>query len=195
MFNKRLFYYLLINVVVSAVTVFLVLSFWERSHPPSEIPSPEPVSILPTALASTSAPAYQATPTSLPDATLPAQDSPSTVPPQSTATLPALPDEPQIKIVTIIGIGDLATEHVQIQSISPDAISLTNWRLETSTGQVYTFPQITLFEYGAVDLYTRAGVNSVVALYWGRSAPVFHRGDRAVIYDTEGNVQAVYSIP
>jgi hypothetical protein len=35
----------------------------------------------------------------------------------------------------------------------------------------------------------------VVALYWGRSTPIFQSGDRAVIYDADGNVQAVYSIP
>jgi hypothetical protein len=60
---------------------------------------------------------------------------------------------------------------------------------------VYVFPKITLFEFGAVDLYTRAGINSVVALYWGRSNAVFESGDQAVIYDADGNVQAVYSIP
>jgi hypothetical protein len=196
MFNKRLFYYLLINVIVSAVTVLLVLSLWERAHPAGEVITPEPVSFLPTALASALPPTDSPTPRASLAETAPAADPPLTpAPAQPTATLPAPPESPQIKIVTIIGVGDLATEHVQIQSVSPDAISLTNWRLETSTGEVYTFPQITLFEYGAVDLYTRAGVNSVVALYWGRSAPVFHRGDRAVIYDTEGNVQAVYSIP
>jgi len=30
---KRLFYYLIINVIVSACTVFAVLTYWERTHP------------------------------------------------------------------------------------------------------------------------------------------------------------------
>ena len=193
MFNKRLVYYLIINVIVSAATVLLVLSLWERAHPPAEVPAPEPISALPTALASALPPTMTPAPATE-NAASPAPATPVSTP-QATEPLPAPPDDPRIKIVTIIGVGDLATEHVQIQSVSPEAIALENWRLETSTGEVYIFPKITLFEYGAVDLYTRAGVNSVVALYWGRSAPVFHRGDRAVIYDAEGAIQAVYSIP
>lgn len=115
--------------------------------------------------------------------------------PIPTATYPPEPENNIIKIITIVGVDDLATEHLQIQSLSPEALSLEGWRLETNDGQVYHFPKITLFEHGAVDLYTRAGINSVVALYWGRSTPIFQSGDQAVIYDSEGNVQAVYSIP
>ena len=122
-------------------------------------------------------------------------DSPAESEPVATTTPPPEPENNIIKILTIVGINDLATEHLQIQSLNPEALSLEGWRLETNDGQVYYFPKITLFEHGAVDLYTRAGINSVVALYWGRSTPIFQSGDRAVIYDAEGNVQAVYSIP
>ena len=110
-------------------------------------------------------------------------------------TAPPPPDDSKIRIVSIVGVDDLATEHIQIRSVSSDALALEGWRLETNDGLEYYFPKITLFEHGAVDLYTRAGINSVVALYWGRSTPIFQSGDRAVIYDAEGNVQAVYSIP
>ena len=105
------------------------------------------------------------------------------------------PENSNIKIASIVGVDDLATEHIQIRSVSSEALPLEGWRLETNDGLVYIFPKITLFEYGAVDLYSRAGINSVVALYWGRSTPVFQSGDQAVIYDADGNVQAVYSIP
>ena len=198
--SKRLFYYLVINIIVSAVTVWAVLSIWERAHTPDETATPQPISRLPTALASAQplmdTPAPQISPTPLVNKATPTQNQSSADGiPQATVAWPLPPESPQIKITTIVGIGDLATERLQIQSVSPDAISLENWRLETSTGEVYTFPKITLFEYGAVDLYSRTGINSVVALYWGHSAPVFHRGDRVVIYDTEGEVQAVYSIP
>ncbi len=115
--------------------------------------------------------------------------------PAATQTAPPTPENSTIRVVSIVGVDDLATEHIQIRSVSSEALPLEGWRIETNDGLVYIFPNITLFEYGAVDLYSRAGINSVVALYWGRSTPVFQSGDRAVIYDAEGNVQAVYSIP
>lgn len=247
---KRLLFYLVINVVVSSVTILLVLNIWDRSHR-SETAELESVSLLPTVIASAVPPT--STPTPGPSLTvrpyevgpgetlseialvfgvsvdqlleindldnpddlrigmtlqIPVQgsiaqennpagqdDAPADSEPMPTATPPPQPESNIIKIITIVGVDDLASEHLQIQSLSPEALSLEGWRLETNDGQVYYFPKITLFEHGAVDLYTRAGINSVVALYWGRSTSIFQSGDRAVIYDAEGNVQAVYSIP
>lgn len=247
---KRLLFYLMINVVVSSVTILLVLNIWDRSHR-SETADSESVSLLPTVIATAVPPTN--TPSALPTLAvrpyevgpgetlseiavvfgvsidqlleinkldnpddlrvgmtlqIPVQgaiaqennpanldDSPVESEPMLTATPPPQPESNIIKILTIVGINDLATEHLQIQSLHPEALSLEGWRLETNDGQVYYFPKITLFEHGAVDLYTRAGINSVVALYWGRSTPIFQSGDRAVIYDAEGNVQAVYNIP
>jgi LysM repeat protein len=247
---KRLFYYLLLNIIVSAATTLIVLTIWDRTHR-TETTQPEPVSFLPTAIAS----AIHLTETPTPQPTLALRpykveagetlgeiallfdvsveqlleinnlqnpdelsagmildipsseiaveesisvsqpDSQLAEQPLSTSTPPPIPENSQIKIVTIVGVDDLATEHLQIQSISPDALSLEGWRLETNDGLVYIFPKITLFEYGAVDLYSRAGINSVVALYWGRSNPIFQPGDQAMIYDADGNLQAVFSIP
>jgi len=247
---KRLFFYLLLNIIVSAVTILIVLNIWDRSHS-ADITASEPVSLLTTVIAS----AIPPTATPLPQPTLPvrsyevgpgetlseiaqvfgvsvdqlleinnlsnpdelstgmilalplpgsvaeaaenqAQDSSQLESePAPTSTPPQAPETSNIKIITIVGVDDLATEHLQIQSLSPEALSMEGWRLETNDGLVYNFPTITLFEHGAVDLYSRAGINSVVALYWGRSSPIFQSGDRAVIYDAEGNVQAVYSIP
>jgi LysM repeat protein len=247
---KRLLFYLIINVVVSSVTILLVLNIWDRSHR-SETAELEPVSMLPTVIASAVPPTNTPSPRPTlavrpyevgPGETLseiamvfgvsidqlleinnldnpddlragmtlqiPIQgsiapenndtsqdDAPVESESMPTATPPPQPESNIIKILTIVGINDLATEHLQIQSLSPEALSLEGWRLETNDGQVYYFPKITLFEHGAVDLYTRAGINSVVALYWGRSTPIFQSGDRAVIYDAEGDVQAIYSIP
>ena len=245
---KRLFYYLLLNILVSAVTTLIVLNIWDRTHR-TEQSITEPVSLLPTAIASAISPTETPTPqptialrpyevsvgetlgeiallfgTSVdellainnlnnPDELttgmillVPVSGNASELgeqEPRSTAenntvlsaTLPPTSESSLLKIVTVIGINDLATEHLQIQSTNPEALSLEGWRLETNDGQIYTFPKITLFEFGAVDLYSRAGINSVVALYWGRSAPIFQSGDQAIIYDSEGNVQAVYSIP
>ena len=247
---KRLFYYLLLNIIISAVTVLVVLNIWDRSHNP-EAPPAEAVNLLPTVIAT----AIPPTNTPLPDPTLalrpyqvepgeslseiaqlfgvsveqlleinnlsnPDQiragmildvpisgaaagdpgdqtpDSASSPPePAPTTTAPPEPERGDIKIVSIVGVNDLATEHLQIQSLSSEELSLEGWWLETNDGLVYNFPKITLYEHGAVDLYSRAGINSVVALYWGQSNPIFQSGDRALIFDAQGNLQAVYSIP
>lgn len=247
---KRLFYYLILNIIVSAATILIVLNIWDRNQR-TETLTPEPVSLLPTAIASAIPPTETPTPkptlvlqpyevgtgetlseialmfdtsvdqllelnnltnpdelstgmilvvpisNSIPEDN-PGEDQTNSAAesePRLTSTSPPTPESGKVKIVTIVGVDDLATEHLQIQSINPEALSMEGWRLETNDGQVYIFPKITLFEYGAVDLYSRAGINSVVALYWGRSTPVFQAGDQAVIYDAENNVQAVYSIP
>ena len=48
---KRLFFYLLLNVIVSATAVLIVLNLWERVNRP-EIATPEPAGLLPTVIAS-----------------------------------------------------------------------------------------------------------------------------------------------
>ena len=247
---KRLFFYLLLNVIVSATTILIVLNIWDRINHP-ETAAPEPVSLLPTVIASAIPPTATLTPkptmalrpyevgpgetlggialqfemgvdelleinsltdpdelvigmilfvpASSAETDAPQDESPPASesegePTASQTPLPA-PENSNIRIVSIVGVDDLATEHIQIRSVSSEALPLEGWRIETGEGLVYIFPNITLFEYGAVDLFSRAGINSVVALYWGRSTPVFQSGDQAVIYDTGGNVQAVYSIP
>lgn len=247
---KRLFFYFLLNIIVSAATVLIVLNIWDRTHR-SETIFPESAGLLPTALASAIPPT--GTPTPMPTLALrpyevapgetlgeialqfkisvdqllainhlanpdqlatgmilfvPASNPLAAVPPEgaSTAsepevepaasqTIPPTPENSTIRIVSIVGVDDLATEHIQIRSVSSEALPLEGWRIATNDGQVYIFPNITLFEYGAVNLFSRAGINSVVALYWGLSTPVFQSGDRAIIYDAGGNVQAVYSVP
>jgi LysM repeat protein len=247
---KRLLYYLLLNIIVSAITILVVLNIWDRAHR-IETATPESVSLLPTVIATalppTKTPAHQPTLAARTYEVVPGDslseiaqvfgvsveqlleinnlDNPDALrigmilklpnpgtagdeadnaaqdrleeesQPEPTLPPPLVSENSDIRISTIAGVNDLATEHLQIQSVSPEALSLEGWRLETNDGLIYYFPNITLFEHGALDLYSRAGINSVVALYWGRSSPIFQSGDRAVIYDAEGNVQAVYSIP
>ncbi len=247
---KRLFFYLMLNVIVSAGTVLIVLNIWDRINH-AETVTPVQVSMLPTAIASaippTDAPSPEPTISLRPyevdegetlgdialkfnisvdqllevnsfddpdklatgmiifvpisktidevNQTAPISESGSREATAANQPIIPTPENPDIRIVSIVGVDDLATEHIQIRSMSSEALPLEGWRLETNNGLIFTFPNITLFEYGAVDLYTRAGINSVVALYWGRSTPVFQSGAQAVIYDADGNVQAVYSIP
>jgi len=271
---KRLLYYLMINVLVSACTVLVVLTIWNRTHPRVSEESgkaaetPQAVSLagtltpsgtsgeagilLPTAPIGSTATSSPATATSpavqeyhvqsgdtladiadrfgvsieelvvlnnladpnrldvgqvllIPSASSGSPTSPTrvpllgeateTVPPSPTATLPAVIGQPQVVIENVIGAGDLTTERVLLKCIGSGEISLAGWQLMEEDGQVYTFPQFTLFEGGAVNLHTKAGQSTVVDLYWGLGAPVWKSGETVILLDAQGNVHATYRVP
>ncbi len=271
---KRLLYYLMINVLVSACTVLAVLFIWDRTHPrvggeveevggvsqeaqtpvvstaggpTSEVgispPSAPTTPTNPSSLATPSSPAVQeyhvqpgdtlgaiadrfgvsieelvvannlADPNRLdvgqvlliPSTSSPASAPPTravllgeateTATPPPTSTLPAVVGQPQVVIENVIGAGDLTTERVLLKCIGSGEVSLLGWQLLEEDGQVYTFPQFTLFEGGAVNLHTKAGQSTVVDLYWGLGAPVWKSGETVILLDAQGNVHATYRVP
>lgn len=273
---KRLIYYLLINVAVSACTILTVLFLWERFNPPQALP---PVTLQPTATLAaetgTSAenppensPDTSAAPANAPTATLApttapgaagletyevqsgdtlgaiadafgvtvdeiiavndlenpdvldvgdilnipvpadAEDPVATESAQSTATLaPPTPGilststplpagfDPDVEVVTVVAIGNLSDERVVIRLNGDGTLALRDWRLEDEDGNLYVFPELTLFKDGAVTVYTKAGTNNVVELFWGLSDAVWESGETVSLLDPQGNVQATYTIP
>lgn len=274
---KRLFYYLIINVLVSACTVVTVLYLWQNYQ--SEIPflnqviplsmitplsprslfpdyespnqTPEPTQVIeiPTATPTQQGPieppmaemeysvesgdtlgsiavkfnvtvaeiladneipnpdaleigqvliirrplVVAATQTALPVEEINAEleDTPAS----PTNTPPPLTGESRVQIDSAIGVGDMATERIKLKRVGPGEISLTGWSLVTEEGETFTFPQITLFENGAVYVYTREGQTTAVALYWELDHPVWNSGDTVVLVDDQGNQHASYQIP
>lgn len=111
-----------------------------------------------------------------------------------------IPLDPQGSVVieSVIGAGDLESERVLIKHRQGGELYLVNWRLEDGQGNVFIFPatpQLILFPGGAVNIYTKAGVNNVVSLYWGLDHPIWASGMTATLKDAEGNVRATYVIP
>lgn len=100
-----------------------------------------------------------------------------------------------VAIETVIGAGDLASERVKLARTGPGELSLAGWQLLEEDGAVFTFPQLNLFEGGAVNLYTRSGQSTVVELYWGLDAPVWDSGETVVLLDANGNVHTTYRVP
>lgn len=272
---KRLFYYLLLNILVSAATVLLVLNMWNRSHPPqpgatpvvilvtsspaalpvtseasdlqgsslqvtqepaasllpsatfeltaykvksgdtlgtiaqqfdltiadllavNDIPDPDTLSIgqtiyippgpIPTATRTPKpSPTEEITPTLTPRPT----HGPSPTPSPTASGL-----EAQVQIEAVISPGVLENERVVLARSGDGELSLLNWRLEDENGNVYIFPELTLYKGGAVNLHTIAGQNTVVDLYWGLTGPVWKSGETATLYDAQGNVRSTYPIP
>jgi LysM repeat protein len=126
-----------------------------------------------------------------------------TLTPQPTRTpLPAgsgTPDSPLpeagVIINSVIGVGEIATEHVFISRTGGGQLSMAGWQLEDEDGNKFAFPQLNLFEGGAVNVWTTSGAQTVVDLYWGQQNPVWERGEKVTLLDDKGKERATYTIP
>ncbi|MEW6179475.1 MAG: lamin tail domain-containing protein [Chloroflexota bacterium] len=169
---KRVIPFLILNIIISAATTFTVLVLWDRTIRPAQ-------SLPPSAGGSGGIPAAN-----------------GEVQPALTveATLPPL-DEPVILIETVIGAGDLQNEAVLLRRVGEGELLLTNWKISNGRGAEFVFPYLVLNKNGAVRLYTRAGNNTVMELFWGAEQAVFRSGDTVTLYDWQGNPRASYTLP
>ena len=276
---KRLFYMVLLNIIISAITVVVVLQLWENNHPPlsvngtpavivvtptqsvilplltnhlnpdemppvntsvlitgtlqiaptiemltyeikegdtlgalaiqfnvsvadmltvNDLSDPDslyvgqiiyiPTAPLPKATSTSIPPTMVASPTRRPSATI-------THGPTPTATQTQIGREPQVVIDTVIGAGVLENERVVLHRTGDGELSLVGWRLEDGMGKVYTFPQLTLYKGGAINLNTRTGEDTVVDLFWGLTSPIWKPGETVFLYDSLNELRASYTIP
>jgi LysM repeat protein len=261
---KRLLYYLLINVAVSACTILAVLAIWDRVNQP-QVLTPAPVAqVVPTTAAPAEAAALEtaaSTPsgsTATPDVTgfetyevqsgdtlgaiaeaygvtveeitaannlespdvldvgdvlvipvpaesdelpptevaLPTNTFAPPTPPASGTSTPLPPGfDPEIEIVTVVAAGNLADERVVLRLNGDGELALLGWSLQDEDGNLYVFPELTLFKDGAVTVYSKAGTNNVVELFWGLGKAVWESGETVSLVDPQGNEQASYVIP
>jgi hypothetical protein len=168
--RKRLLSYILLNVLISALTTLLVLWIWDRPHRQNDQNA-----LLASAQATVNALAGESA-TEIPAGTENA------------------PEEIQIEIENIFGAGNLNSEVAVIKNKSDGSLSLTGWRLENGRGNGYTFPNLALNPGGAVQLHSSAGSDSVIDLYWGQDAAVWQVGDTATLLDRQGTVRATHEI-
>lgn len=276
---KRFFYFVLLNIIISATTVIVVLQLWERNHPSlSAENTPEVIVVTPTQsvilplMANNSGAdgitpldsgvivtgTIQATPTVqmlsyqvkqgdilgalavqfnvsiadimtvngltdpdslyegqiilIPTAPLPQATSTSIPPtivasatpqpsatrthgPAPTATSTPLIQEPQVVIEAVIGAGVLDTERVELLRTGDGELSLAGWRLEDGLGNIYTFPDLTFYTGGAINLNTRSGQDTVVDLFWGLTSPIWRSGVTVSLYDSQNELRSSYTVP
>jgi LysM repeat protein len=274
---KRLFYYLIINVFVSACTVVTILTLWQRFQPeipllgdinPLALITPlSPGSLFPDYLSSVETIEPTSTPvqaTATPSEEQPVEtpmtemaytvqtgdtlgaiavkfnitvaeitevneiDNPEALevgqvliirrplinPATQTSLTPremeaeietTTPDPPRnptpapggsrVIIDSVIAAGDLASERIFIKRVGTGELSLTGWQLVSESGETFDFPQLTLFENGAVFIYTKEGQTTAVALYWALDHSVWESGEKVVLLDDQGEVHATYQIP
>jgi LysM repeat protein len=127
---------------------------------------------------------------------------PQPTPTVTVSVLPSpIPTEPwdegsvEIAISEVIGAGRLTEEAVAIANLGSRPLALLGWKLQSESGHVYTFGQVTLFGDGAAILvHTEAGRDGPSDLYWALSQSVWKPGDTVTLLDSEGTVQATYVI-
>jgi LysM repeat protein len=276
---KRLFYIILLNIIISAVTVLVVLQVWERNHPPVaaeatpvviEVTSTPAEQLLPIATDSglldetpfsdglpitgtlpaiptielltyqvkegdtlgalavqfnvsvgdlllvndlddpdnlyvgqiiyiPTAPLPKATSTSIPPTVVasatPRPSATATQKPAFTATQTVTGQAPQMVIYSVIGAGVLENEHVVLMHSGEGELSLAGWHIEDGSGNVYIFPQLTLYKGGSINLNTRSGEDTVMDLFWDLTTPIWASGKTVYLYDAQHELRAVYSVP
>lgn len=113
----------------------------------------------------------------------------------SSLTTTELKTDIPITISSVVAAGILESEIVVIRFEGEDELNLTSWQLKDDDGNTFTFPQLTLYQNGAVQVHTIAGTDTVIDLYWGIGQPVWNSGENASLYDSQGNLRAVYRVP
>jgi hypothetical protein len=190
---KRLFFYLFLNAVVSAVTTLTVISIWDRTHKPTIQPVVQPVAQL---AATKTREAELLKPSVVPPmaATSPTEKQDATAV-SSTPEKVSAPAGGSMQIENVFGVGDLNTEVILLKHTGNGELWLTGWKLEDENNHRYIFPQLMLNKDGAIKLYTKPGTNTVIELHWGIKEPVWKSGELVTLLDQNGTAQATYRIP
>lgn len=117
-----------------------------------------------------------------------------TVPPIATATPPANAPAPNLSLREVRGAGSLENEVVVIANAG-GPVNLAGWTLRAENGMTYTFPAITLFEGGIINVRTQSGQDTVIDLYWNQSQAMWAPGQLVLLADPSGNSIARYTVP
>ncbi len=124
----------------------------------------------------------------------PTEPPPTNAPPLPTATPDPNQPPPQLTIREVRSPGVITNETVVLVNAG-GPVNLAGWVIRDATGRHYTFPALTLFTGGAVNLHTGAGADTVTDLYWNQTEAVWTTGTVAQALDTSGTVQARFTVP
>jgi len=158
--KRRLVYYLLLNVFVSACVTGAILFWYDRNYR----------AVTQSAVQQVSA-GGEAAPTANLQTDIP------------------------VKISSVVGAGTASAEIAVVKFEGEGQLNLAGWQLKDEDGNTFTFPQLTLYPNGAVQVHTVAGTDTVIDLYWGLRDPVWQSGEDAKLFDSQGNLRAVYPVP
>ena len=155
--KNRLLYFVLLNIVVSALTTFIVVSLLNRNFTPAAAP----------AVSNSAAEDGDLEPAGDDVSSTGGEDSG-----EGELVNVAIG---QLEIDTVVGAGDLNSERVLVRHIGNQEVSLVGWELQDEDGNVFYFPALTMFSGGAVTVYSQSGTNTVVEMFWGQTEAVWTR--------------------
>ncbi len=118
-------------------------------------------------------------------------DAPTPLP---TSTRDPNAPSPKLEIRDVASPGILTLEAVTIVNTG-GPVDLAGWTLSDEGGRQYTFPALTLFEGGAVNVHTQVGQDTVIDLYWRLTEPIWASGNVALLSDQSGSLVAKYTVP
>ena len=167
--RKNLLPFLLINLIVSLLSVLLALFIWNKLNP---------CDCAPAAVLQTGSQLVQPGPAA-----------------EATPLLPATNPGGLAAIDGVFGAGDLNVEYILLRNQGSGQLNLQGWQIRGPREQTYTLPNLTLNANGAVRLYSKAGISSVIELYWGAAQALWQGGDRIELLDSAGTPQASFLIP
>lgn len=100
-----------------------------------------------------------------------------------------------VKISSIVGAGTVNAEIAVVKFEGEGQLNLTGWQLKDEDGNTFNFPQLTLYQNGAVQVHTVSGTDTVIDLYWGLRDPIWEAGEEAKLFDSQGKLRAMYPVP
>lgn len=173
---KRLFIYLLLNVLVSGLTMLAILYLWDNTQIKD---------LMYSSLEGTT------------------KENPAQI---STSVEGQTPGEgtQQIEIKEIGGVGNLSTEYILLKRSEDDTretISLQNWVLRDEGGHEFSIlsqsgiSSLELHPKGAVYVYTKSGESNPIELYLGLSDPLWNPSETVTLINPDGQVHDTYLIP
>ena len=95
----------------------------------------------------------------------------------------------------MVGAGTVNAEIAVVKFEGEGQLNLAGWQLKDEDGNNFTFPQLTLYPNGAVQVHTVSGTDTVIDLYWGLRDPVWQAVKTRSCSISQGNLRAVYPVP
>ncbi len=94
-------------------------------------------------------------------------------------------------IITVEGAGDITSEVIRLEYHGTTVLNLTGWQIVGPAGQTFVFPEYRIFKDAAISIFSRAGENTPLALYWGSSEALWSPESTITIQDAAGQPQAL----
>jgi hypothetical protein len=170
---KKLLIYIVLNVVVSAITIIVVLFLWENTRLKQVLfnSSDEPAAVT----------------------------SPEGISGAEELTGERLIEIGEVGGVGNLATEYLRL--VRSGTDSEDTISLQGWRIKDDNNLNFNILEqsglasLELHSQGAVNIYTKAGSSNPIELYLGLSDPIWEPGGTISLIDPQGEVHDTYLIP